>query len=177
MAKSKTFNNIETIIKEIKPLCKEVIKIDKLNGITMVCYTANNTECDNGISEVNQILTDLKLQPIIVDKDKDRINAFTVQYPELKVKYTDKQIEKMYKDNFKWLIDNLVEKDIDKRVDKTLLLNCKDVYVRQAILTFIRSNINPYKTKLEDLLTDNEYRLNVERMYKQFLEEYIITRS
>ena len=83
----------------------------------------------------------------------------------------------MYKDNFKWLIDNLVEKDIDKRVDKTLLLNCKDVYVRQAILTFIRSNINPYKTKLEDLLTDNEYRLNVERMYKQFLEEYIITRS
>ena len=52
MAKSKTFNNIETIIKEIKPLCKEVIKIDKLNGITMVCYTANNIRSKSNINRL-----------------------------------------------------------------------------------------------------------------------------
>ena len=82
----------------------------------------------------------------------------------------------MYKDNFKWLLDNFLQQDIDNNFDKNKLATDKNIFVKQAILYYYRSNMNQYKEKVENLLNNLDYRNKIDSLYLQFLNDYEIKR-
>ena len=52
----------------------------------------------------------------------------------------------------------------------------KNIFVKQAILYYYRSNTNQYKEKVENLLNNLEYRNKIDSLYLQFLNDYEIKR-
>lgn len=163
--------NIEQIIKTIKGKCKEVIKIRKGDGITMICYTATGASLKKAIEEIIKISNSLNLNPNDYQEIND--NSFFFQYPELDPIYTESEIKKMYTNNFKFLLDNLFKIDKDKKVTKELLILQGNSLIKNAITTYFRSNTNMYRTKLEDYLANDEYRNKVANIYYNYLDEFI----
>lgn len=164
--------NIEAIIKAIKPEIKKVIKLSKYDGITMECFVENSKDIDKGIKEMEQICTKLDLIPIATEISKNKDNVFIIQFPELNPAYTDNQIKKMYKLTFKWLLDNLLKTDVNKKVTKDILLKFKSIVVKEAIQTFCRSNINLYKDNAINYLNNKNYKEKIDLIYLDFLETY-----
>jgi len=63
----------------------------------------------------------------------------------------------MYKMIFKFLLDN-INQNRKEPVSKGFILDSKDIYIKQTIQAFARSNLNRYKMNVTDLLNDIEYR-------------------
>jgi len=166
--------NMETILKAIKQKSKLVMKINKYDGITLECFTASGSDTKEAIKEINQICKELKLLPISTEPNKEAENIFALQFPELDIIYSDRQIEKMYQDNFKWLIDGIVEYDNDKKLNREVLIKNKDIFVKQAILTYGRSNINPYKVDILERLNNIDYRKQIDVIYLNYIDKYIM---
>lgn len=171
MANEKKLCNIESIIKEMKKSIKVLVKLEKLDGITMECSVPQGMKAKEGIKEAKAICKKLKLGPLAVEENPDKENVFALQFPELDVEYTEKQIEKMYKANYKWLLEGLLSRDKDHKVTRELLLEFKDVFNKQAIMIYCKSNINPYKTDTSKYLNNIEYRKSLDKIYYDFIEE------
>ena len=177
MAKLKnSIKNIEGIIKEIKKKTKSLKSLTKLDGITIECTIFKNSNIDAIIEEIKEICSNIIKEPISTELNDVQSDTFIIQFPELEPEYTDKEIEKMYKDNFKWLLDNFLQQDIDNNFDKNKLATDKNIFVKQAILYYYRSNTNQYKEKVENFLNNLNYRNKIDSLYLQFLNDYEIKR-
>lgn len=164
-------NNIENIIKILKKENTNVIKYKKYDGITIECYTPSDIDCKDDMTKIANTLSKNNIQ-FSMERNGENKNIFITQFPELEPEYTEKQMEKMYKDIFKWLLDNVYENDMLKKVTKELILQYKDIYVKQAIMMYHKSNYNQYKIKQMDLLNDNNYKIKVSDYFKKYVEEY-----
>ena len=78
--------------------------------------------------------------------------------------------KKLYTDNFKWLLDDSIRNKPD--LTKPFILDHTDNYVKLAITTYYRSNVNQYKEKLEDYLNDIEYRQRLNNLFRDYLDVY-----
>lgn len=164
-------NNTENIIKVLKKENTNVIKYNKYDGITIECYTPSDIDCKDDMIKIANTLSKNNIQ-FSMERNDNNKNIFIVQFPELEPEYTEKQMEKMYKDIFKWLLDNVYENDMMKKVTKELILQYKDIYVKQAITMYYKSNYNQYRVKQMDLLNDNDYKIKVSDYFKTYVEEY-----
>lgn len=164
-------NNIENIIKLFKKQNTKIIKYSKYDGITVECFTPSDIDCKDDMTILANVLSSNNIQ-FSMERNGQNKNIFIVQFPELEPDYTQKQIEKMYKDIFKWLLDNVYENDTNNKVTKDLLLQYKDIYVKQAITMYYKSNYNQYKTSLNNLLNDNQYKIQVSNYFVLYLDEY-----
>lgn len=164
-------NNIDTILLEIQNLAKKVIKFDKMDGITIVCYVPDGESCKEGIKEIKTICKKLSLKPIAIEENKEMTNVFILQLPELNPIYSDEELTSIFKYDFQWIFDN-IRNNTDETIKKDIALRDKDVFVRQAIRRYTRSNINPYREKYEDYINNYDFRNKVNKLYEIFVDEY-----
>lgn len=170
---SDKLNTIEDIIKFIKKNSSNIVKIKKLDGITAECYVSSGDTTSKAEDEIKALCTNYNLLPVSTQVHCDNKSKFAVQLPDFEPQYTSKQIDKMYKSNFKWLLDDLLITDVDNHIDKNVLVNYRHMIVKQAIITFYNSNVNKYREKLEDYLDNKEYRDDITAKYLNYLDEYI----
>ena len=166
-------SNMEAIIKEVKKLCKVVIKMQKLDGITIECYVPKDVDINKGTTEIKNICRDLKLLPINIEKSEEKSNAFALQFPELDVIYNKSTNKKMVLDAYKWLLDTMIRNSTQKAITKQLLFTYKDTVIKRAMDIYYRANVNRYKVIDKDfkqLIEENKKQLNV--LYYEFLEDY-----
>lgn len=170
---SAKYRNIDMIIKALKEKSTTILKFTKLDGITIECVLDTNKKASEGIKEITTICKQLKISPISTEENPDKSNVFALQFPELVPEYTDKEIEKMYKSNFKWLLDGVMKSDTKHKVTLELLINYRDLFLKQAITTYCNSNINLYKDNIANYLNNSEYRSKINKIYLLYVQEYI----
>lgn len=170
----KSLTNMEYIIKQLKPNIKGLDSMTKYDGITIICTRKSRSNFDNIKQQLNDVCKELNLLPISIEQNIDNKLEFALQFPELNVQYTQEQIDKMYKDNFKWLFDNVRSKKTEVIPGKQLLMDNINIYVKQAISIYCRSNINPYKEHIQDYLENVQYRSNIEKLFYEYLTQYCI---
>lgn len=165
-------HNVEGIIENIKKEAKLTILFKKFDGITFECRTPIDGNREIAIQEMELILTKLELVPYQIERHKEVSNAYIVQFPELDVIYSNEEKIKMYKMIFKFLLDN-INQNRKEPLSRSFILEFKEVYIKQTIQAFARSNLNRYKIKEEDLLNDLEYREHLEMLFIKYVDEYL----
>lgn len=164
--------NIESIIKEIDGEIKCIKSMEKMDGITMECSVSQKNKYNDATTKITELLTELDLQPINIHKNTEDDKKFAVEFPDMNVIYTEEENEKFYKDSFTWLFDLAIKKSGAIKITKELLMAGKDSFEKQAIHIYFRSNVNPYKEKIEDYLNDVKYRKNLDNIFYPFTEDY-----
>lgn len=165
-------HNVEGIIKNIKDGAKLTIQFKKFDGITFECRTPIDGDREKAIIEMEDILNKFELTPYQIERNKEVQNAYIVQFPELDVIYSNEEKINMYKMIFKFLLDN-INQNREEPVSKNLILNSVDVYIKQTIQAFYRSNINRYKLSEKDLLNDKDFREHLEVLFIKYVDEYL----
>ena len=87
--------------------------------------------------------------------------------------YTDKELEKMYNNSFKWLLDGVMSSDTKHKVTTEVIMQYKAIFVKQAVTIHFNSNTNLYKEKIENYLNNKEYTAVVEKLFIRFANEYV----
>lgn len=164
-------HNIEGIIEKIKKEAKLTILFKKSDGITFESRTPIDGNRENAIAEMEDILTRLGLVPYQIGRHKEVSNSFLVQFPELDVIYSNEEKIKMYKNIFKFLLDN-INQNRKEPVSKSFILDFKEVYTKQTIQAFARSNLNRYKVNVDDMLNDIEFRGHLDVLFINYVDEY-----
>lgn len=164
---------IELIIKELKNNCKYILKFQKYDGISIECYVAEQDNIDLGIKEVKNICKKLKLNPIDIECNKEKTNLFLLQFPELLPKYTDKELQLLYEDNYKRLISDLKSNDINNKVDLNLIIKNKNIFIKQAMISFYNINTNRYKGTLQGFLNNKELWDKAEVYFNDYIKCYL----
>ena len=162
-------NNIEGIIIKLKEEAKLTIKFKKFNGITFECRVPIDCDRESAIKEMEELLSRYQLFPYQIGRDTEVQNAYTVQFPELDVIYSNEEKIKMYKQLFKFFLDNLNENK-KELVSKSVILDFKYLFVKQTIQAFWRSNLNQYKISEKELLNDEDYR---NTLFIEYVDEYL----
>lgn len=165
-------SNVDMIIKELNKKVEKIVRMRKLDGLTIECSVQASSKSDIGIKEINKLCKELKLMPISTEKNKDKDNVFALQFPELVPQYSEEEVESMYKDNFKWLLDNINSNDTT--ITKQLIEDNKELFLKQAITMYYRSNVNQYKEKLDDYLNNYDYRNKIGRLFDRYIDEYYV---
>ena len=165
-------HNIEGIIKNVKNESKLTISFRKFDGISFECRTPIDGNREEAIFEMKSILDKFELIPYQIERHKETSNAYIVQFPELDIIYSNEEKIKMYKMIFKFLLDN-INQNKKEPVSKSFILESKEIYIKQTIQAFTRSNLNRYKIKVEDLLNDIEYREHLEVLFIKYVDEYM----
>lgn len=170
MAKLKnSLTNVDGIIKELKKKAKYLTSIEKLDGITIECSVAKTKKAEDKIEDVKAICKTLVPYQAAIELNEKFDNVFIIQFPELVPEYTDEEINKMYMDSFKWLVDNFKTNDAASNYTPELFMRQKDKFVKHAILIYYRSNTNQYRCKPEDLLNDKEYRTRIDSIFIDYI--------
>lgn len=162
--------NMEKIISAIKEKTENYKEILKFDGITIEFTCKDDYSIEDGEKEVKGIAKELKLKNYITERSKLDAGKFILQFPDMTPKYTEAEIKKLYKANFKWLLDDSLRNKPD--LTKPFILEHTDNYVKLAVTTYYRSNVNQYKDKLEDYLNDMEYRQRLNALFRDYLDEY-----
>ena len=143
-------------------------------GVVEIPGQTTTKEQDNtttqGAEEVKGIAKELSLRNYLTENSKLDSGKFILQFPEMTPYYTEAEIKKLYKANFKWLLDDSLSNKPD--LTKPYILEHTGNYVKLAITTYYRSNVNQYKEKLEDYLNDIEYRQRLNALFRDYLDEY-----
>lgn len=169
-------NNIEGIINKLRESAKLTIKFKKFNGISFEGRLPIDGDRVRAIEEIEELLSDLSLVPYQIDESKEVSNAYLVQFPELDIIYSNEEKINMYKYIFKFLLDNINE-NRKELTPKSYILDYMNLYIKQTIQAFYRSNVNPYKIKEEDLLNDEKFRQHLEALFISFVDEYLKDRA
>ena len=164
--------NVENIIDVIRPKVKKVRDLRKFDGITIECTKNDGVDIDKAIGEIVEVCNELKLIPIATEKRKDDPDLFIIQFTELIPKYTDEQVQKMYKDTFMFLFDNVKMKDPSSATKSKLIENI-DSFVKHAIMIYCRSNINQYKENFDTYYNNKKYRAKINGIYLESVEEFV----
>ena len=131
---------------------------------------SDNKSRDIGAKEVIEVVKELKLKNYLTENSKYDSGKFILQFPDMTPVYTETEKKKLYTDNFKWLLDDSIRNKPD--LTKPFILDHTDNYVKLAITTYYRSNVNQYKEKLEDYLNDIEYRQRLNNLFRDYLDVY-----
>ena len=165
--------NMESIIKVFENSdITTVSNFDKFDGITIECTLKGRSTFNKAKEQLTEVCTNLQLLPLNFEQRKDDNKKFIIQFPELNVVYTKLQIEALYKSNFKFLFNNAILTNPTIKITKELLYKSKDIYVRQCIQAYVRSNINPYKENPQDYLDNIEYRREIDILFYTALDEF-----
>lgn len=164
-------HNIEGIIEKIRKEAKLTILFRKSDGITFESRTPIDGDRESAIMEMETILTELGLVPYRIGRSEDVSNSFMVQFPELDVIYSNEEKIKMYKNIFKFLLDN-INQNRKEPVSKSFILDFKEVYTKQTIQAFARSNLNRFKVNADDMLNDIEFREHLDVLFIKYVDEY-----
>lgn len=162
--------NMELIIKAIKSKSKSFKEIIKYDGITIefACKAElDRAECE---CEIKNICGELNLKNYVIEDSKEFINKFILQFPDMVPVYTDDEIDNMYIANFKWLLDDSLRNKPD--LTKQYIIDHTPNFVKLAVTTYYRSNVNQYKEKLEDYLNNTKYRQRLNMLFITYLDEY-----
>ena len=165
--------NIEGIINELQQRSKQVNSMRKFDGITIECEVDDEKNLKNAMSEVQVLSKQLNILPVSVEKRKGSNVLFGLQYPELIPHYTTEEVKKMYCDMFRFLFDNIKMKDPTK-ITKPILIENMDRLVKHAITNYCRSNINQYRETFDDYYKNAKYRAQINAIYLEFLEIYLM---
>lgn len=169
-------NNVEDIIIAILEKSNTIDTMDKYDGITVEATIKNRRSFKTAKEEIVNICIELNLNPISIEQNEDNKKKFALQFPELNVLYTNDQRQTLYNNLFKWLLDNASQRNTVSSqpitITKALLTKSKDVYVKNAIIMYCKSNINPYKDKVDNYLNNAEYRKIVDTIYYNYLDTY-----
>lgn len=168
----KMCSNVEEIINALEPLTQYIKSFRKIDGITIECESISLKFKDNAKNEVQALSKNLKLIPVSVQDSKLDEMLFAVQYPEFIPYYNSELVEKMYRDNFKFLIDNIKMKD-PASATKSVLYENMDSITKHSITIYCKSNINMYKESVNDYLNDKKYRSMVNSIFVTFVEDYL----
>lgn len=164
--------NVEEIAQALKKKAKYISSIEKLDGITLECALAKGKSAEAKIEEVKEICRGLKNTQVATEVNEDQDNIFLIQFPEMIPEYTDEQIEKMFKDNFSWLVENFLRNSKNLSFTKDSFISNRNIFVKQAIITYYRSNVNQYKQKPEDYLDNKEFRNKIDLIFLNYISEY-----
>ena len=167
-------NNMENIIAVILLDVTSFEQVIKFDGITIEFMCKNESEIDKSIKYMEKWVTNHKILPYLVEKSKDNNRKFIIQFPDLVPEYTEEEITKMYIANFKWLLDDTMNNKPD--LTKQYIIDHTINFVKLAITTYYRSNVNQYKEKLEDYLTNTMYRQKLNMLFMTYVEEYFANR-
>ena len=177
-------NNIDTIYEEFQTKLTKCEIIRKVDGITLECkMKSKRTKFDTVKTEIEKLCEEYNLLPISLEQNEEDKTLFVLQFPELNVIYTDTEKENLYKNTFKWLLDNAIEKTkmnisgLPTNITKQLLQQSKDVYVKLAVTIFCNNGINPYKQTKETYLKDTDYLKSVGNIYMNYLDTYCFERG
>lgn len=163
-------NNVENIIKIFQSKFKVFAKILKYDGITIEFTLNDNCNRDDIVKQVKQLCKSYSLNSHSIELNKNDEKKFILQFPDLVPEYTKTEIDNMYIENFKWLLDDSLRNKPDLSKD-FISLNA-DKYVKLAIKTYFRSNVNRYREKEETYLNDFEYRSNLKKLFQDYLDKY-----
>lgn len=166
--------NVEAIINVLKEQSKTVVEFNKANGITIECKINPIKTRKQMERELNTLCKKLNLLPIEITEKDDSETLYYLQFPDLDVQYPEEIIIKMYNDNFKWLLDNIRNFPDDKELTMDYCLNNQKTFIRTAIQTYCRSNINPYRDNVRKYIEDIEYIKKVTQIYLKFLDWYFL---
>lgn len=172
--KEENLNNIDLIVKKLKSELKEIKSAIKLDGITIECELKPKSDMKLAYDNMRDLCTKLNLNPISLELNKERDNTFIVQFPEYNNEFTEEEKDKLYKNNFKFLIDSLYMNDPDKKVTKEVVIKSRDIAIRQSLSIFYRSYANQYKEHLVDWYADEVLMKRMKDLYREFLTEYYI---
>lgn len=167
-----SYENIESIIKDLEGKSKYVKAMRKFDGITIECTTDANVR-ENAMNEMQALSVKFGIVPVSVEPRKDSEDLFGVQYPELVPKYTEDEIKKMYYDNFEFLFNNIKMKD-PKSITREILISNMDKLTVHSIKTYCRSNINQYKESVADYINNTKYRAKINGWYLEYIDIYLM---
>lgn len=171
-------NNMENIIEDIKRKSKYFDDILKYDGITIEFTCKSNVKREIVESDIKTYckLNKLnKLNVYTIEDNKEDTRKFILQFPDMVPTYTEDEVQKMYIANFKWLLDDTMRNKPD--ITKTFILDNTVKYVKLAVTTYYRSNVNQYKEKLDDYLTNTLYRQKLNMLFMTYLDEYWASRG
>ena len=168
-------NNMENIIADIKSKSKYFENILKYDGITIEFTCKDTIKRDNVENDIKTYCKLNKLNIYTIENNKDDRRKFILQFPDMVPSYTEEEIQKMYIANFKWLLDDTMRNKPD--ITKTFILDNTVKYVKLAVTTYYRSNVNQYKEKLDDYLTNTLYRQKLNMLFMTYLDEYWANRG
>lgn len=164
--------NIDEIIVELRNLIKKVDKVVKFDGISIECFLSTGYTYDECVSEIEKCCKKLNLTSYSIEKSKLDDDAFLLQFPDLTPEYSAETIEKFYRENFKWLLDNITTNTGNKMPPKDILLRDADKFVKMAITTYFRSNTNQYKDNINNYLSNEEYCKKLNCLFVEILQTY-----
>ena len=84
----------------------------------------------------------------------------------------DKSSSIIIKDNFSWLVENFLRNSKNLSFTKDSFISNRNIFVKQAIITYYRSNVNQYKQKPEDYLDNKEFRNKIDLIFLNYISEY-----
>ena len=126
-------DNIEGIVEVLADKLKSdsaFVSIRKYDGITIEFCSVNNEKRDYLIDSVKNVVKDLDLKNYVIEKRKDSVINFILQFPDMNPIYTEDEKENMYKNNFKWLLDDSLANKPD--LTKLYIQDHKENYVKLA---------------------------------------------
>lgn len=169
-------SNIDNIKKELESKLDTVTSIYKLDGITLECKLKSRQKLTNVSKQLEEICGELELLPISIEQNEDDKSIFALQFPELYPIYTEDERRKIYIDSFTWLFNNAIQRNNVSQnkvvIDKSTILNGKDVYIKQALGIYCRSHINPYKSSVKTFMEDKKYMSELTMLFYEALEKY-----
>ena len=175
--KEQELTNIDLIVKKLKTEMKELKSTVKLDGITIECETKPKTDMKALYDNIRNFCTKNNLNPISFETNKERENTFIVQLPEYESKFTDDEKEKLFKNNFKFLVDSLYRNDHDNKVTEDVVRKSRDMAIQQCLSIYFRSYANQYKVRIEDWLNDQELKYKMQVLYQDFVNDYYLNRN
>lgn len=168
--KIKEFLNMEQIIKEIKTYTKNFSEIIKYDGITIEFTCKDNIDRQIAKKDITKFCESNKLIMYVLEDNPENVQKFILQFPDMTPEYSDDEIQQMYIANFKWLLDDTLHNRPD--LTKQFILDNTTKYVKLAVTTYYRSNVNQYKKSLDSYLTDTKYRQELNLLFMTYLDEY-----
>jgi hypothetical protein len=162
--------NVELIITAIKEKTKSFKDIIKYDGITIEFSCNDDVDRTTAAQEVETICKELNLKQYVVENSGESETKFILQFPDMTPSYTEDEMNAMYIANFKWLLDDSLRNKPD--LTKQYILDHTASYVKLAVTTYFRSNVNQYKEHLEDYLNNTTYRQKYNILFMTYLDEY-----
>ena len=163
-----SITNVEAIIKKLNKV-KGVESFRKIDGITIECICKNTKDMNSIIDEVKSICKDLKLPQLLIEKNKIANDKLAIQFPELDVKYSDEEFNKLITDAFAWLVDNMKQNDTNNSINRQVMIDNIGMITKLTTDIYYKSNVNKYKVKIEDLLNDKDFRETLNKMFMNYI--------
>lgn len=162
--------NMELIVRAINDIAKNVDTIMKYDGITAEITSKEKVSREQCKKEITDICGELDLKQFILEDSKNFGNKFILQFPDMIPVYTQEEIDQLYIANFKWLLDDSLRNKPD--LTKQFIIDHTPNFVKLAVTTYYRSNVNQYREKLEDYLNNTVYRQRLNILFITYLDEY-----